>query len=199
MPLASPASRPPLLPHSRGDAPDPAPAGREAAGAEGRMKARRPPPWLLPGLVSGILLTFAYPPLDLGPLAWVAPLPLFAYILSSAPRPGVAAYAAGLVFSLGLLSWMRGFAVEASLGASPICAGFWAVAACLARRVGRRCPSALGPWVLAAAWTAMEWARVAQPIPFCWGDLNQSQHRALAVLQILDLTGPYGLSFLMAA
>src|SRR5207302_10832166 len=55
------------------------------------------------------------------------------------------------------------------------------------------------PWLLAAAWTVMEWSRVMQPIPFCWGDLNQSQHRALAVLQVLDLTGPYGLSFLMAA
>ena len=75
---------------------------------------------------------------------------------------------------------MRGFAIEAWLGASTIYAGFWAVAAGLARRLARRSPAALAPWLLAAAWTVMEWSRVMQPIPFCWGDLNQSQHRALA-------------------
>ena len=54
------------------------------------------------------------------------------------------------------------------------------------------------PLALASAWTAVEWLRGLGALGLTWGDLGVSQHRMLPVLQMLEWTGPWGLTFLIA-
>jgi apolipoprotein N-acyltransferase len=154
--------------------------------------------WLLPAVASGLALVLAFPPYDLGWLAWLALLPLFRLILSDRPRPAAAAFSAGVVFFLGLLAWMRPFAVEAWVAAAAICAAFWALFAVAARFAARRGPAFAAPFLLAAAWTTVEWLRGCGPFGFAWGNLAATQHRALPLLQVVSVTGPYGLTYLLA-
>src|SRR5712675_315842 len=63
---------------------------------------------VLSGL-SAVLLWGAFTPLDVGFLAWIALVPLFALVRLARPvqRMYVAAFAGGLVFWLPALQWMR--------------------------------------------------------------------------------------------
>jgi apolipoprotein N-acyltransferase len=69
-----------------------------------------------------------------------------------------------------------------------------AVLVVLIRRVGTR----WAPPLLAAGWTLLEWFHAQGALAFPWGTLAATQYRSLPVLQLLDLTGAYGLTFLMA-
>jgi apolipoprotein N-acyltransferase len=157
----------------------------------------RPPAWFWAAVASGGLLVFAFPPFDHGWLAWVAPAPLLACWMQPCPRPALAGFVAGLVFFLAFFSWVRFFAVEAWIGTAVASAAFWALCGAGAGLGARRAPAAAAPLIVAAAWTATEWLRAQGRFCFPWGTLAATQHRALPVLQMLDTTGPYGLTFLM--
>src|SRR5204862_1353940 len=47
------------------------------------------------------------------------------------------------------------------------------------------------------AWVVMEWARTVGSLTMPWAQLSYTQYRFLPVLQIAELTGAYGVSFLM--
>ena len=54
------------------------------------------------------------------------------------------------------------------------------------------------PPLLAAGWTLIEWFKTQGTLCFPWAELGTTQYRYLPVIQLLDLTGVFGLSFLMA-
>lgn len=156
-------------------------------------------PRALAVLVSGAAFVAAFPPLDLGGLAWVALVPLFLAVRDRAPREAFwLGYLWGVVALGGVLWWLTAFgpgvwALAALLvGAFPalaLCAATW-----LAEGPGRR----LGVLLVPAVWTAVEVLRSHGPLAFPWALLGESQHRALVVAQIASVTGVYGLSVLVA-
>jgi apolipoprotein N-acyltransferase len=91
------------------------------------------------------------------------------------------------------LSWLPIVALAAYCGLY-VGAGA-AVTAWLTARVGRGRALALIPPV----WVAGEWVRGQLRGGFPWGLLGYSQHTVLPVIQIAELTGVYGVSFVMAA
>jgi apolipoprotein N-acyltransferase len=78
------------------------------------------------------------------------------------------------------------------------CACFFPLAIFLVRRLDRhtRLPLLV---TLPAVWTALEYLRAHFLTGFPWYFLGHSQHDYLAVIQIADLGGAYGVSFLVAA
>ena len=69
-------------------------------------------PRYLGPLASGLLLWAAFPPLDLGPLAWVALVPLLWFIRTALPREAFwQGYLTGLVWLALTLSWITLFGV----------------------------------------------------------------------------------------
>src|SRR5262249_55437910 len=64
---------------------------------------------LLASGLTALLMWGAFTPLDFGPLAWIAPIPLFGLVRLERPvrRMYLAAYAGGLAFWLPALQWMR--------------------------------------------------------------------------------------------
>src|SRR5207237_8675251 len=125
-------------------------------------------------------------------------------------RPGWAGFVAGFIFFLGHLTWMRPFAFEGWIAGAVICGAYWGLAGLIAgaamrlgphlrfaQVTGGHPPRSWAPAILAAAWTVIEWLRCQGPFGFPWGVIATTQHRSLWILQLLDLTGPFGLTFLI--
>lgn len=175
-------------------------------------------PTLATALSAG-LFALAAPPQDQGWLAWLAPIPLFWALLRVTlqaqratphapvvPRvtPRVLRSAASLAFLHGFLyllflaPWFGAFS-PAGYPVAAVCWGLLsAVVLAGTMAVVRRAPLALVPAVLASGWTVVEWLRAQGMLAFPWGTLAATQYKNLVILQMLDLTGAYGLSFLMA-
>jgi apolipoprotein N-acyltransferase len=170
-------------------------------------------------LTTAGLLWLCYFPVAFGPLAWLALVPLLALVRSPArPRTVyVCAYAGGLAFYGPALQWLRVaddrmYFTWAFL--ATYCALYFPLAVWLCRLLDRRTSLPLTVTV-PAVWTALEFFRSNFiggfattllgstqhdcPGGFGWYCLSHSQHAFLPVIQVSDLTGAYGVSFLVAA
>jgi apolipoprotein N-acyltransferase len=157
-------------------------------------------------VATGLLLTLAYPPFSLSPLAWVALAPLVVAV--DGVGPGAAAtlgWLSGTVLGLGVSGhWLWHAAID-YFGQPPLLAAAFALglvelfvapfvaafAAVVARAGGAR-----RWWLVPVAWVATEWLR-ATVAGNPWELLGHAP-TALPVLQVAALTGVYGLSFLLA-
>lgn len=155
---------------------------------------------------SAVLLALATPPADLGWLGWLAPFPLLLLLVEEAARPAKGfrlgrAFAGGWVWGclclLFLATWFAAFAppgyVAAGVYRGVLAGGVFTGCVALCRRVR----PTWWPPVLGAGWVLIEWMYAQGALSFPWGTLSATQHRAILVLQMLDLCGAYGLSFLM--
>src|SRR3990172_9742800 len=163
---------------------------------------------LLLSIISGLLLTASFPPFDLSLLAWVGLVPLLISLKGQDERTGFYLGAiAGLAFFIGTVFWVTNSVhfygniplLPASLITLLLCAYlalypalFGAIIVC----GGKKCPALL--FLMApAAWTALELARAYVFSGFPWALLGYSQYRVLPMIQIANITGVYGVSFLI--
>lgn len=177
-------------------------------------------PWLC-AIASGLLLALSFPPANLGGLIWIALTPLICAVWFRSTRPTgrrsfALGYVTGLVFFTATLSWLHALG---TLFSAPLLYGLplllgaylalypalwaWLLDRMLAPSPGdRRFPNswrnlqvgALG----ACAWTVLEWIRGWLLSGFGWNGLGVALHRDLAMIQIADLTGVLGLTWLVA-
>jgi len=160
---------------------------------------------------AALLLALAFPRTDWALTPWLMVAPLLVVAVMMPPRP---AFWYGLlyggVFFLVLLRWLNfTFRVYSTIPGPLVflptvllagyCA-FWlgAVAWAVSRVAARR---SIG-WALLAApffWVAGEWLRGHLFGGFPWGTLAYSQYLHLRVIQIAELTGVHGVSFLIVA
>jgi apolipoprotein N-acyltransferase len=153
-------------------------------------------------VVSALLVTASLPPFDFGIFAWFGLSPLI-YALRG--RSLAAAAGLGWLFGLclgtGSFIWLPG--VE-GINFSKFLVCFVSVFSLYYLLFGffyRLISPAVGPWsivVAPALWIALEYLRanfffLALP----WNLLGHSQYLYLPVIQIADLTGVYGISFLV--
>ncbi len=176
-----------------------------------------PWPWLLAAL-SGILLALCYPPFDQEWLCWIALTPLISALWfgpaggrwAALRRFGLGCVA-GLAFFWASLYWLTEvtglgwFILAFYLALYP---GAWALFIATVARP-RDSPTLNSPCLRswdnlrlallgAAAWTAIEWVRGTLFTGFGWNALAVTLHRNIALIQIADLTGIGGISFLIA-
>lgn len=159
--------------------------------------------------LSAGLLILAHPPYDLWPLAWMAFVPFLDCLdgkgLKQAFRSG---YLLGLLFYSATLFWFIHMAQTAGI---PLFLAFLAAGllvmylavyhglfAVLYVVFSRLAPTAR-VLVYAAVWTALEFLRDRLFSGFGWLGLGHSQYKALAVIQIADVTGVFGISFVVMA
>jgi len=187
-------------------------AGESAAPASDRQASQaadeRPVRWLSAGstfgqaLLGGALLWFALPPLDLGWLGWLAPLPWAMLVRRSTlpgRRPYAALWCAGLLFWLAALHWLTLPHWATGIGwvaLSIYLACYLPLFVGLSRVAVHRLRM---PLYVAApiVWTGLEYFRGHFLSGFLLGALAHTQHRWPIVIQISDLAGAYGLSFAM--
>ncbi|HTG02121.1 MAG TPA: apolipoprotein N-acyltransferase [Nitrospirota bacterium] len=163
---------------------------------------------LLYAALSGILLTFSLPYFDVPVLAWFGFVPFFIALDGPGPGSGFrAGFVLGCVYFAGALYWLPasihtygGIPLSAAiLAALLLCMVFslyYAVFGAVAAHL-RRVRPALFFIAAPVVWTALEFARAHLFTGFPWLLIGCSQYRSLPLIQIADLTGIYGVSFLI--
>ena len=158
--------------------------------------------------VSGLLLVIIFPRLNLWPLAWVSLVPLLA---ASEGKSGAGGFklgwVCGAVFHAGLVYWIT--VSMTTYGKLPLAASIpilLAFAAFLGLFTGLPLWAACHAqqrrgWgfglTLPFAWVAAEHLKSWFLTGFPWDLLGYSQYRVLPLIQIADITGVYGVSFLI--
>lgn len=163
--------------------------------------------------VSGGLFFAAFPPLDCGVLALVAFVPLLLTLRKSTPAQAFACgwwmgtlgcsllvspsiYTAAANYFHGATWMYGGFALLApQLYAAPYF-GLFALVARDALQPGR---GKVRLWQIPAAWVAIDFARANVWHGCPWVLLGHSMHAHPAWIQIADLAGVYGISFVLQA
>lgn len=151
--------------------------------------------------LSLLMLWLSYSPIELAPVAWIALVPLSQLLrLKSLPRMCLSlVWVVSTVWAMATLQWMRlGHpAMYLALGALSIYMGLYVPVFVW---VGRRCVAQKLPvWLtVPVVWTALEFARAYLLTGFSWYYLGHSQYRWLHLIQISDIVGAYGVTFVVA-
>ena len=161
--------------------------------------------------LAGILYGLCFPPAALRPLAWVALVPLLVAVRRTG-RWGAGGLA--IVFSAvgtyATVDWLP--RTVATYYAQPVSVGValflavwcttvlpWVTAWVVWYRVLGDRPSAATPWLAGAAWVAAELARATWLTGNPWVLFGYSQVGIDPMVQVADLAGVYGISFVLVA
>ncbi len=176
-------------------------------------------PWAA-AVVSALLLAAAYPTFDQGWLCWIALTPLICAIWFApriARRSVLRAFTLGYVWGLIFFSITFSWLIEVTGGGWVVLSFYFALfPACWTTflhllnprdKSSHALPSAflissrnLQVTVAAsAAWVGLEWVRGTLFSGFGWNNLGTTLHDQTALIQIADITGVGGISFLILA
>jgi apolipoprotein N-acyltransferase len=158
-------------------------------------------------LLSGVLLAFSFPKADFSVLAWFAFVPLLLAIARKSPAQ---AFRLGLVSGLaaygGIFYWLNIVMTLYGKLPWPVSFSFFLLfATYLALYVGiiaglvRKGEIAgISPLLsFPVLWVGFEYLRSFALTGCPWASLGYTQYRTLPLIQIADITGVYGLSFLI--
>ncbi|HVN91008.1 MAG TPA: apolipoprotein N-acyltransferase [Candidatus Binataceae bacterium] len=162
-------------------------------------------------ILGGLLYTLSFPPYGFTSTGWIALAPLY-FVLQR--KNFIGGFLCGLLFGIAICCGVAGWLYPAisSFFGTQSSLGLLLTAACFALYVGlytgiasgltalliRSCNALIGCLAAAALWIVAEYARSTFFSGFSWGLLGYSQAAHLPPIQIADLTGIYGVSFLLA-
>jgi len=152
-------------------------------------------------VLSAGLATLSLPSFDLGFLGWIALAPLLFALRQRGPLAGAfLGWLFGCAFGATSFFWINSIPDINPLRFAMLVGAFsvyYLVFGFLYSFASRP----LRAWLIVAApalWVTLEYARGSLSfLAYPWNFLAHSQHDALAVIQIADVTGAYGVSFLL--
>ncbi len=161
-------------------------------------------------IFSGALLVLGFPPFDFYPLSWIALVPLLMSLGGKSVKTSFfLGILNGFVYFLGTIYWV--FNSMHSYGNIPAVLSLaLLIVLCLylALYVGifsmlfnylsesSRFPAL---FLVPVFWVTLEFLRTYALTGFPWSVLGYSQYKFLTLIQIADITGVYGISFIVAA
>lgn len=170
-------------------------------------------------VLSGLLMGLAYPPFEQSWLIWVALVPLICALWFRPKKSALGhflhGYVAGLIFFWIVFFWLTEVTQPGWFVLSFYLALYFGVWGWFAgviiipeRAVHPDTPEKQWPWMNswtnlrlaasgAAAWVGLEWLRGELFTGFGWNGLGVSLFRETALIQIADITGVGGISFLI--
>lgn len=158
-------------------------------------------------ILSGLLLTGSFPKIDISWLAWFVLVPLLVAIRNLSPKRGfILGFIAGLVHYLTLLYWL--VYTMHTYGHLPmllcvfiliLASAFLALylAAFSATLLNLCTKPAICIFAVPVLWIAFEYMRSLFFLGFPWELIGYSQYNNLLLIQISDIFGIYGVSFLI--
>ena len=165
-------------------------------------------------VLSAVLLILSFPPFNIWIFAWMAFVPLFFAIRDQKPSKAfLISYLTGFLFFLGTIYWLIHVTLPGMLVVVAYLAlyfGFFGLI--INRRAGlnlpygnylrttnheRRTTNHSLLFIIPSAWVALEWLRANALTGFGWNLLGYSQSFNLPMIQIADIFGVYGVSFLI--
>ncbi len=178
--------------------PPPEPVRRgPAAGGGSRRPDRDLAVRMAAAVVSGLLLFLAFPPVDLGGLAFVALIPLlWAWRDADPTRAAGLGFLTGLVFMGTLCSWIWYFGAVALVPFLVLQALYFAAAGAVVGGLARL--GVRSVWVTAAAWTVAEAVRDRWPLGgFAWGEVGDAMHNVAVLRTVAGVGGVALLTFVI--
>ena len=148
-------------------------------------------------VASAFLLIIAFPQIEWWPLAWVALVPFLIAIEGKSYKVFfVVSYLLGFLFFSGTLGW---FVYVTYPGAFVLIAylSLYVAVFGLAIRFFKNSSIFLRVLVLPCCWVVLEYIRSHALSGFGWALLGSSQCKNTLLIQIADVTGVYGVSFLV--
>ena len=158
-------------------------------------------------LLSAVLLILSYPCFDFWPLVWIALIPMMWAFEDKLPEDAFKlGYYGGFIFFAGMFYWFISMHVTAGIplflsvlavgclvGYLSVYFGLFGYGYALVRQ---RMPVSRYLFI-PALWAGLEFIRDRLFTGFGWASLGHSQYRFLPVIQIADITGVFGVSFLI--
>ena len=155
-------------------------------------------------IFSSLLLVLSFPGFDLELLAWVALVPLFFAIEHKKPSQAFrVSYIVGLLFFLGTIYWLMHVTLPGMIILSFYLALYFGLFGTLTSYALKRYPplnargAIISLFLIPAIWVGTEWLRSNFLSGFGWVLIGYSQSYDLPMIQIADITGVYGVSFLV--
>ena len=160
---------------------------------------------LLLAILSGLLLTASFPPGPLSWVAWIAFVPLLRSLEGAPPRQAFAfGFSFGLAHFLTLVYWVvfvmghyGNLPIPASVGILVLFASYLALYPALFSFFHAYFREPFSCFKSAGLWVALEFVRANVLTGFPWCLVGHSQYLDLPVIQIADLLGVYGVSFII--
>ena len=160
-----------------------------------------PKPIFACGLIAAALQWFSFSPMEFAPLAWIAIVPLCLLLrLDQLPKgSNRLLMLSGFIGSIAMLQWMR-LGHVSMYGALVALSFYLSMYVPVFVAIGRRLVKAGCPVWLAApiAWTSLEYLRAHLMTGFSWYYLGHTQYGWTSFVQIADITGSWGVSFVVA-
>ncbi|TFH47673.1 MAG: hypothetical protein E4G89_07560 [Methanothrix sp.] len=160
---------------------------------------------MLLAALSGAMMVLAFPGFNMGFMAFIAMVPLFFALEGrKAHEAFLLSYLAGLVFFFGTVWWLMHVTLPGMIVLAfylAIYFGIFGVIAsiglCPSENLSSRVLSYMALFYIPAAWVTCEWLRSHIFTGFGWVALGYSQSASLPIIQIADITGVYGVSFII--
>lgn len=151
-------------------------------------------------IISGVLLALSFPGAEINLFAWFGFVFLFAAIeKSSSNREAfLFSYISGLVFFCIVTYWIVYVSIIGAFALITYLALYFAIFGLGVKWLGDNFESViLKVLLMACLWTGLELARAHLFTGFGWALLGYSQYENTKLIQIADITGAYGISFLL--
>jgi len=148
-------------------------------------------------LLAGMLLLLSFPGFNIRLLAWVSFIPLFFALKGASKKSAFAlAYLAGLIFWSGAIYWLLHVTLAGTILLVLYLSLYFGIFGVLFTF-----SSPLSPGrrmlLIPSAWVALECLRGYLLTGFPWALLGYSQYLNLKIIQVSDITGCWGVSFLV--
>lgn len=148
-------------------------------------------------VLSAGLLILAFPKTGISILAWIALVPMLLAIEGKGLLKSFGiAYFCGVLFFAGALYWFYYVTVAGLILMVLYCALYFGLFGFMCSYFKTRKPL-LKLFLIPSIWVALEFLRAHLVTGFGWASLGQSQYKNLYVIQIADLTGMWGVSFVI--
>jgi len=164
--------------------------------------------YIIPSIISGIFLILIFPKANLSFLAWVCLIPILTVVYKEKDIPSFKlGLICGFIANLGTLYWVvttiladnqpLTLAILSLVSLSLYLAIFFGIFTWFFNLLSLRLPNYLVCIGGAALWVTLEWVRGVLLGGFPWLLIGYSQWRWIRIIQIVEYTGVYGLSFLI--
>ena len=158
--------------------------------------------------VSGLIMPLAFPNFNFSFIAWIGLIPLITAVFKGSPAKGLfLSTITGTIFHLGLVYWVT--VSMTSYGKLPLSVSvlvlilfafvlsiFISIPICLSCYLKKLLNFSF-ILTLPLLWTASEYIKSWFLNGFPWENLGYSQFNVLPVIQIADITGVYGITFII--
>ncbi len=153
-------------------------------------------------LLAVVLYSLMCPPADIGILAWVALIPFLASIRHATRRQSLyLGFLYGMISAAIISRWLVFVTIPGWVGVSIYVGVYIACFGIGARLIWNKYEASALSWMplilIPALWVALEYARATLLGGFGWTLLGYSQYRVPPLIQISDITGSYGVSFVL--